>query len=511
MAIEKLSLVGGGPEDIRKKLVLDMMQQGMSGAPVQHWTQGMDRVAKALIGGLEMRDIERRDDEEWGKLKDALKGYNQPPTAAAAADPPAAPPRPRPSVAPVAGVPSPSAPGPMGAMPSVDPPYGDPPPAPAMTPEQAQAAKARDPNNPMNWGAYSVEDERGNVVATGDQPPASPSVATGATTPPRPTAPMNQVAQAPRPTATDARPAPNTMPPQPSPADPRKQQLIDTLLNSRNPAMRAMGVQMSTQGSKWEKLNEDTLYEQSSGRTMPVNQGFKPLTDPAERASFGIPPDDKRPYQISPSGRLINPPAETRVNIDQRNETEFGKGAARVQTERFGKIIEAGTQAQDTVANISALRDIGTRITTGKAAEITAALGPWAELAGVKIENLDDMQAFKSIVAKIAPQMRVPGSGATSDFEMRQFLESLPTLGKTPGGNEIISRTLEAVAEHRIAAAEIASRALAQEINPRQAEKELRELPNPLELWKQNRPGQSPTSSGGSGVRRYNPETGRIE
>jgi hypothetical protein len=67
------------------------------------------------------------------------------------------------------------------------------------------------------------------------------------------------------------------------------------------------------------------------------------------------------------------------------------------------------------------------------------------------------------------------------------FLEGLPGLGKTKGGNEIISQTLDAFAQHKIAAGDIASRAVAGELSARDAEKELRALPDPLTLWKQSR------------------------
>ncbi len=117
-------------------------------------------------------------------------------------------------------------------------------------------------------------------------------------------------------------------------------------------------------------------------------------------------------------------------------------------------------------------------------------------MAGVKIDGLDDLQAYQAIVSRMAPRMRVAGSGATSDFEMRQFLQALPTLGNTPQGNEIIANTLESLQQHRMAAADIGSRALAGEIQPREAEKMIRELPNPLELWKKSR-GQSPSANPG--------------
>lgn len=185
------------------------------------------------------------------------------------------------------------------------------------------------------------------------------------------------------------------------------------------------------------------------------------------------------------------------ISIDQRGEVEFDKASGKHQAERFDKLVSGGMEAKAMRADLDALKDIGSRITTGKTAELTAALGPYAEAAGIKIDSLDDLQAYKSIVAKLAPRMRVVGSGATSDYEMRQFLEALPGLGKTPGGNEMIQTTLQALQDHKEQAAEIASKAMNKELTPREADKLLRQLPDPLTGWKQANK-QSTLKAGGN-------------
>lgn len=183
---------------------------------------------------------------------------------------------------------------------------------------------------------------------------------------------------------------------------------------------------------------------------------------------------------------------QSQVQIDQRGETEFAKAVGKHQAERFDKIVQGASEAQSMTANIQTLRDIGSRVTTGKNAQVTAALGPYVEMLGIKVDGLDDLQTYEAVISKIAPQMRVPGSGATSDFEMRTFLKALPSLGNTPGGNDLISKTLDAMSEHKIAAGDIASRAMAGELTAREAEKQLRALPDPLTLWKQSREQPGP-------------------
>jgi hypothetical protein len=193
------------------------------------------------------------------------------------------------------------------------------------------------------------------------------------------------------------------------------------------------------------------------------------------------------------------------VNINPNAELEFKKKASGVQAERFGDIVKKGETAREMIGDLSSLADLAKQFETGVPAQLTQMLGPYAEALGIKIDNLGPIQAYQSIVDRLAPRMRVPGSGATSDFDARQFLRSMPQLGNMPEGNQVIRDTLQAIQESHIAASEIASRALAEEITPQQAEKELRALPDPFSKWKASR-GTAPT--GGGRVRAWTPGSG---
>jgi len=216
----------------------------------------------------------------------------------------------------------------------------------------------------------------------------------------------------------------------------------------------------------------------------------------------------------------------TTVNIDQKSEAEFNKEVGKLSAKRFNTLIEEGQDARFMSADMQTLADIAGRIKTdGKTAEITAALGPWAEAFGIKIDGLGDLQAYNSLISKLAPRMRAPGSGATSDFDARQFLNSLPSLGQTPEGKQIVQNTFAALNDSKIQAAEIASMAMAGEITQREADKRIRALPDPYEAFRKTR-GHAPSATGATSsttkpegaeppkagaVRRYNPATGRLE
>lgn len=319
-----------------------------------------------------------------------------------------------------------------------------------------------------------------------------------------------------------------------TPMDPQMRAYVQTLLASRDPVAIARAQQIITQYSKpqelkpvtvgekvytfnpatgaysnpidagkpkYHKLDDGTLFEEGSGTVKPVAAaGYHPVTDPAERARFGIPPEDKRPYQIGPGGKLVNPPPETRISIDQKAEGSFETHGGQYQAKRFDDLVKQSYDAKAMISDLNYLRDIGSRISTGKTAEIQEALGPYAEALGIKVDKLDDLQAYKAVVSRLQPRMRVAGSGATSDYEMRTFLEALPSLGKTQEGNAVIANTLEALQQQHLAAGEIASKALAGEIKRADAEKQLRELPDPFELWKKSHGGRAPSQKTSSGV-----------
>lgn len=460
---------------LRNQYIARLLMEGSKTDPVQHWTQGMARALQGAVGGLERGRAEFEDKQNESAQTSALAALLMgrqpgaaPPVTSQRGPPPVgfAPPAPDnlPPSSPNATAPS----NVSGPVPQDDPTM-------TVSPRQVQLANPNMP--PPNLGP----------VTAGPRPPNAMYQPTPSPMPPAPPGPM-----------------PGAPPPMTSSVAPQDMQArIAAMLDPSQPrAVQAMGRQLASQvlaqrmkGPKFEKLDEGVLYDQNTGRTMQVGPDRRSLTDPAERERYGIPTDDKRPYQVGPNNRLINPPAENRITVDQRGETAFTTNAAKHNAERYNKLVEGGFEAQSMVADLGALRDIGSRITTGKTAQVTAALGPYAEAVGVKIEGLDDLQAYQAIVSRMAPRMRVAGSGATSDFEMRQFLQALPQLGTTPQGNEMITNTLEALQQHRMAAADIGSRALAGELPPREAEKLLRDLPNPLELWKRSRGGQAPSAN----------------
>lgn len=435
-------------EDYRRRMAYQLMKEASdANTPIQHWAQGLAKLGQGAIGGLMMRRADERDQEtEAGNnaaLIAALQGGGMPAAMPAQPTPqqPTAQPMP-----PVSSV-TPSA----GAVPA------------ALT-----GARSGGPVMPSNkwWG-----DDEGSAAGLYEKP-AQPQIAANGPVA-LPPAPM-----VPTPVKTEAiAPTPSVpTPTEPQMADAKAR--IAAMLQSDNPQARTLG----------RNLAQSLLVSQL--------QGDKPTDDIkeynlAKKQGFGGSFFDFK-TGLKKAGAV-----NVTTNIE-KPELAFDTEAGKLQAKRFDELAADGQTAKQMVSDIKTLTDLGKNIGTGKSAEFKATIGPYAESLGIKIDKLDDIQAYEAVVNRIAPNLRVKGSGAQSDLELKNFLKSLPSLGNTPGGNEIASSVLTGLQENKVRAAEIASKAMTKEISRSEAEKQLRELPDPMsgyrEYMKANR--GSPTAAG---------------
>jgi hypothetical protein len=192
---------------------------------------------------------------------------------------------------------------------------------------------------------------------------------------------------------------------------------------------------------------------------------------------------------------------KTEVNVDTKGETALAKKLGDGLGERINEIAKEGDAARTDLAMVGQLRDLGAVIKTGGGA---AAQG-WLANFGIKVgPNIGPIEAYGSIVDKLTPNQRVPGSGSSSDLDVKMFKGSLPRLINTPGGNEIIENTLAGLAQYKLDRAAIADRVQTGEITAKDALKEMRALANPYENFKSFAKGgfkadpSNPASTGGA-------------
>lgn len=136
-------------------------------------------------------------------------------------------------------------------------------------------------------------------------------------------------------------------------------------------------------------------------------------------------------------------------------------------------------------------------------------------------EFSDSAAAFQSVISRIAPQMRVPGSGATSDKEVSMFLDSLPRMRYTPETNRAIVQMLKNKAQLDIERQNIVTSVANGVISPQGGRRAMAELnqtsvmpPSLRQTLRSLGTGEAPQNSTQSGApkrRRFNPDTGQFE
>lgn len=421
-------------EDYRRKMAYKLMMEGTDASPIQHWTQGLARLGQGALGGYEMYSADQKDKEtEAGNnaaLIAALQGGGATSSPAASSQP--TPQRPTAQ--------------PMPPVSSVTPSAG-------AVPAALSGARAGGPVMPSNkvWGDAEAE-----AAGIYEKPAAGPQIAAN-----------GPVALPPQPAAAPPVAPPPAPPVAPSPTEPQmtdaKARLVQ-MLQSDNPQMRKMGQNMA-QTMLTDQLAGDKPTDEIKEYNLAKKQGFA--------GSFF---DFKVGLKKAGATNVT-------TNVD-KGENSFATEAGKSQAKRFDELAGEGQKARQMVSDIETLTELGKNIGTGKGAEITAKIGPWAESLGVPIKGLSDIQAFEAIANRVAPSLRVPGSGAQSDFELKNFLKSIPALGNTPEGNAVAAATMKGLQENKVRASEIGSKALNGEITRPQAEKMLRELPDPMENYR---------------------------
>lgn len=466
------------PVDYRRKIAMELMQQGMDGAPIKHWTQGLAKLGQGALGGYEMYQADQKDKADDVEGAKAYLALLQGSGAPAAAVPAQAAPEPAP-----APVPSPSPAVPMAA------PMGNKV-VDALSPPPVTGPRPGGPVMPSKnvWGDAEAE-------AAGLYEPSTPNTKLASANPnaPIPAAPAAPPAQpAPSPVA-QALVQPPQAPPQvvAQADDPNKAKIVQ-LLSSENPAARKMGKALADSyiATQFKPETTDEIKEYNLAK----KQGFT--------GSFF---DYK-------SGLKKAGATNVTTTVDTKGENAFATAAGKLQADRYNDLATEAQSSKQMLSDVQTLNELGKNIQTGKLAEAKAAIGPYANALGIDVKGLSEIQAFEAIVNRVAPNLRVKGSGAQSDYELKNFLKSLPSLGNTPEGNEIATKTMEGLYQNKLAAAEIGSKALAREITPAQADKMLRELPDHMEGYreylKKTEAGKKPATGG---VRRFNPATGKIE
>lgn len=121
--------------------------------------------------------------------------------------------------------------------------------------------------------------------------------------------------------------------------------------------------------------------------------------------------------------------AGVNVNVGGEGTSELDKTLQKATGTRFNTYLQAGDSAAALIPELRMLEQLAN----------TAPSGPLqGRLAEMFPEANDASAAFMSMVQRLAPTMRVEGSGSTSDTEFNAMLRSLGSLRNSPEANSMI-------------------------------------------------------------------------
>lgn len=215
--------------------------------------------------------------------------------------------------------------------------------------------------------------------------------------------------------------------------------------NLSDGARRALQSRLDREYKRLEEANRKTELQRNY--EVAVSQGFKgSIVD----------------YQTA-----IRKAGATTVNNNVGDGSPLRKKLDEKEGERWSTLQEAAVTSGALTQDFQVLDELMKVAPQGPIVGQLAEMFPGVSSAGA---------AFQSIVTRVAPSLRTPGSGATSDVEYEGMVRSLPRLANRPEANRMIADTMKAKAQINVQRGQIVTDYQNGIIDADQARRQLAEL-----------------------------------
>ena len=164
------------------------------------------------------------------------------------------------------------------------------------------------------------------------------------------------------------------------------------------------------------------------------------------------------------STQTVNVGGETSVPAD---EAELRKKLGGKEGELWASYLESGGVASGTAQDMEMLDALIEMAPAGPVQGRLVEMFPGISDAGA---------AFQSVVSRVAPTLRAPGSGSTSDIEYEGMLKSLPMLRNRPNANRAIATAMKTKAQINMDRASVVSAYQSEQITASEARARLQEI-----------------------------------
>jgi hypothetical protein len=238
---------------------------------------------------------------------------------------------------------------------------------------------------------------------------------------------------------------------------------IDRLVSKGVPQniaeMAALAWEAGDGDAAWEVAGPYLLAPPAERKVIQGADGYSYYQDNGERVLPGVKKEtDYNKMIISgPDGQpMVNPvylaarkdiAAAGRSNVSVKTGDVYDPARAAdetygsINTEELTKIPTALNQVNENALAYSELeRAMDSGAIQGPFAESRLLLGSIGQMIGIPdlAENVSSTEQMRSITNRLAPGLRPEGSGPMSDADLKLFLNSLPNIGITEGGNRKI-------------------------------------------------------------------------
>lgn len=174
--------------------------------------------------------------------------------------------------------------------------------------------------------------------------------------------------------------------------------------------------------NQWEQQSSTGSYKTvTSPKLIPQQVKEEPVVKIEDNTAFGIPNSFNNP--------LASVPEKARSAIAVANEKENLKQLADIQ-----KNLE---KSESTMNKLGRFQELNAKTDTG----------PWINKVPGSVALSDNRQEMQAISSEIAPQMRVPGSGSSSDKDVAMFKAATVGLDKDKPVNDSIVNSYRSLLE----------------------------------------------------------------
>jgi len=167
--------------------------------------------------------------------------------------------------------------------------------------------------------------------------------------------------------------------------------------------------------------------------------------------------------------------ATTTINTGPQEST-MSTESAKLFSKRLDTASQEGTAAQTALGQVQVLDELLKQAGTGFNQLPTKVL---SDMFGVDVRGGPAMAA-QAIINQLVPAQRPTGSGTMSDADLALYKSSLPSLLADPAGNEILIRSMAALAQYKINLGRIADDVIFGRLPQDQYNAKVQELGNPL-------------------------------